>query len=57
LSAEWDVPSEKLKALAAAATAPDPEVRPLTKAEKDRIVGGHTAVARDMFMAIPEVRD
>jgi hypothetical protein len=52
----WDEPSEKLRRLAAAAIAPEPEVRPLTKAEKDRIVG-RTHVAREIFMAIPEARD
>lgn len=53
MSAErWDVPSEKLRAIA---ELPEPELRPLTKAEKDRIVGP-TVVARDTFIDVEGCR-
>lgn len=51
MSAErWDVPSETLRRMA---EAPEPELRPMTKAEKDRIVGP-AIVARDTDMPVEE---
>lgn len=48
----WDVPSEKLRAIA---EIPEPELRPMTKAEKDRIVGP-TVVARETGMFVEDRR-